>query len=130
MKYSKLGIVIVIAGLVGSFAVKGVFDLFSSRTKAAVSVKMPSTLPAGNKAPSEEFLIEYANYKALQKQVRQMEIDNGLVEKRRLLQGTIDDLRSQVPPGFSWDEDTTSFKPQQLTPAPPAPAPQPETKKQ
>lgn len=108
-----------------SFAIKGAVDMLSTPPKA-VSIKAPVTVPSGNKAPTEEFLIDYANFKELQKQVRELEVPNKkLIEKRRLLQGTIDELNAQVPPGYTWDDDTKSFKPRQLPP----PVPQPETKK-
>jgi hypothetical protein len=109
-----------ITGLTLVGAVSLVRPLFAAHPKS-ISVHAPAAIPPGNKAPSEEFLIDYANYKTLQKEVRDLQMDSKLIEKQRLLQGTVDALNAQVPPGFLWDEDTNSFKPRPPAPAPPVP---------
>ena len=122
----KKYLVIVAIAVVVGFAIVGlvteVRDVFSSHAKT-VTVHAPTAIPPGSKAPSEEFLVDYANYKTLQKQVRDLQMDSKLIEKQRLLNGTADALREQVPPGMIFDEDTMTFKPRQLTPAPPPPEP-------
>jgi len=123
LRYGMLGL-----GLLGvfGFALKGGIDLYQSR--ASIAVKYPGPLPTGHLAPSEQFLADYANYKNLDKQVRELQADKGLVEKQRLLQGTIDALNAQIPTGYVWDEASMSFKPRPAPGLPPA-APAPEAKK-
>jgi hypothetical protein len=120
-KYVQRSLFAVVLVTLLGFAGKGMNDAFH-KPAASVSVKVPATIPAGNKAPSEEFLVDYANFKKLQKEVRDLQADSKLIEKQRLLQGTIDALNAQIPAGYVWDEDTTSFKLRTLTPTPPAPA--------
>ena len=119
--YAKKFIRLFVILLLVALAAVGAYDHIFPRG-SSVTVKAPGPLPTGHLAPSEQFLVDYANYKKLDAEVRKMQEDSGLVEKQRLLQGTIDALNSQIPTGYTWDEATTSFKPRQLQAVPP-PAP-------
>lgn len=120
MNRIKLAVVSVVALVLCGFATKGIKDYVAP--SRSVTVKMPGPLPAGHVAPSEEFLADYANYKKLDKEVKELQANSGLIEKQRLLQGTIDALNAQIPAGMVWDEATLSFKPRAVPPAPPEPA--------
>jgi len=125
MKTYSVVLVSIAAGTLVGFTAQRTVKYFDSKT---VSVHMPGPLPTGHLAPSEQFLADYANYKNLDKQVRELQADKGLVEKQRLLQGTIDALNAQIPTGYVWDEASMSFKPRPAPGLPPA-APAPEAKK-
>jgi hypothetical protein len=73
-----------------------------SKPKTTVTTHSPGTVPAGNIAPSEKFLADYANYKVLKQKVDDANID---------LQGAIGRLNAEVPQGFLLDEKSMQFIP-------------------
>lgn len=105
---TRIAVVVVVLVLV-TVCVFAVKDMLSHKT---VSVKAPSSVPAGSLAPPEKFLVDYANYKILKQKVDDANVD---------LQGAIGRLNAQVPQGYQVDEKAMLFVPrQQSTPAPPS----------
>jgi hypothetical protein len=69
------------------------------------------TLPAGNQAPSKAFLEQWDDFVKLRDEIKDIQKRDGIQEKVDQLNGMGTRLQSQIPTGFSWDEDTKSFKP-------------------
>jgi hypothetical protein len=87
-------------------------------------------LPAGDKAPSKEFMDLWFQYATQRDEIKQIQADKELQRKIDLLNGMGSRLLPQVPPGYTWNEDTLSFHPIPQAPPPPQqPATPPPAKK-
>src|SRR6266550_5307709 len=84
-------------------------------------------VPPGNIAPTQDFLNDYREYQALQKELNALFAEKGIKRKQDELIGMTTRLNRAIPQGYVWDETTMSFKP--IPPAIPAPTNQIPQKK-
>jgi len=115
---------IIIIGIVVAVVIFSVFLLKNSSSSQATSQAAAKIIavPAGNIAPTQDFLNDYREYQALQKELNALFADKGIKRKQDELTGMTTRLNRAIPQGYVWDETTMSFKP--IPPAIPAPTPQ------
>lgn len=77
-------------------------------------------LPQGHQAPSKAFLEQWQDFATVREEIKQLQKKDHIQDKLDQLNGMGTRLQSQIPQGFTWDEDTLSFKPILSPAAPPA----------
>jgi len=93
-------------------------------------LKAAKIAPAENKIAPKEFVEQWQEFKALRDEVAAIQKKENLTAKVDQLNGMATRLQGQVPQGYTWDEETLSFKPQiPALPLAPAPAPVAPAKK-
>jgi hypothetical protein len=92
-------------------------------------LKAVKVAPAENKIAPKEFVEQWQEFKALRDEVAAIQKKENLTAKVDQLNGMATRLQGQVPQGYTWDEETLSFKPQIPALPPPTPAPAVPAKK-
>jgi len=105
------------------------YTLATYRTARSSTVQALPAVPPGNKIPPRQFLDDYREFVALRDQIREVTKNDHIQEMTDRLNSMVSRLQGQIPPGYSWDEQSESFKPQLPPAAPPAPTPEPSAKK-
>jgi hypothetical protein len=92
-------------------------------------LKAVKVAPAENRIAPKEFVEQWQEFKALRDEVAAIQKKENLTAKVDQLNGMATRLQGQVPQGYTWEEETLSFKPQipalplaVPTPTPAAPA--------
>jgi hypothetical protein len=110
----KYAVVAIASGI--AFMLLGLWIGRANTSKPSVTVHSPGTAVPGSQAPSEKFLVDYANYKILKQKADDANVD---------LQGAIGRLNAEVPPGYLLDEKSMQFIPRPATTPTPTPTPKP-----